>query len=88
MVKQWDSLSTETLWILKLCTKPKDIDDNVPISHETSPNQTLADENPQQFSSLSPDQSSCNTVSDKLPENQSTAEKQTNSEGHPKTGDE
>ena len=72
---KWDSLSMQTSWILKPCTKPQDVDENVPILPENSLNQQSgANVNAQQSSStLTTDQSSSgSTVSDnQLSENHS-----------------
>ena len=44
---KWDSLSTQTSWILKQCTKLQDTEGTVQTSSEASTNTQLPDRSPQ-----------------------------------------
>ena len=86
---KWDSLNTQTSWVLKPCSKPQGIEGTAPLSPETSPNMQLPNENPQQESSHVATDLSPHAVSDnESSQNQSTTQKQLSQEDYPGTGNE
>ena len=86
---KWDSLNTQTSWVLKSCSKPQDMEGTALFSPETSPNVQLPNGNPQQESSHVPIDLSPHAVSDnESSQNQSTTQKQPSQEDYPGTGSE
>ena len=86
---KWDSLNTQTSWVLKPCSKPHDMEGTALFSPETSSNVPLPNENPQQESSHVPTDLPPHAVSDnELSQNQSTTQKQTSQEDYSGTGNE
>ena len=86
---KWDSLNTQTSWVLKPCSKPQGVEGTALLLPETSPNVQLPNENHQQESSHVPTDLSPHAVSNnESSQNQSTTQEQPSQEDYPGTGNE